>query len=309
MSNKEAKNGMRSVWLPAAMAAPLVQTASASSWPAVLLVGALCLGIGWGLERIHSEPSPWLCVVQWFWLSLLNAEFLSWTMYCWPNYDDYHVVPLTLLSLAAWTAAKGKEHASRAGNVFYWFVIILIGAVLLSGIKDVKLENIEMKAKIKDADLMTVFLLPVIGLSVEKTEKRTKLEILGLGIAASVVTTGVLTLQTAGKAANGFYELSRSLRLLGIGERFESLAAAAMTLGYYVLLTFLLSSCSVGAARIKPGKERWGVWSNAALTALWFLWGFRLSSGILALGTVLTWLVLPVLNSIQINLQKYEKTS
>ena len=309
MSNKEGKNGIRSVWLPAAMAAPLVQTASANSWLAVLLTGALCLGVGWGLERIRSEPSPWLCVVQWFWLSLLNAEFLNWTMYCWPNYENYYVVPLTLLALAAWTAAKGKEQASRAGNMLYWFVIILIGAVLLSGIKDVKLEKIEMEAQIKDANLLTVFLLPVIGLAVEKSEKRTKLGILGLGVATSAVTTGVLTLQAASKADNGFYELSRSLRLLGIGERFESLAAAAMTLGYFVLLSFLLSSCGIGAARIKPGKERWGVWSNAALTALWFLWGFRLNSGVLALGTVLTWLVLPVLNSIQINLQKSEKTS
>lgn len=309
MSNKELKNGVRSLWLPAAMAAPLVQTASSCSWLAVLLTGALCLGTCWGLERIRNEPSPWLCVVQWFWLSLLNAEFLHWTMYCWPDYRSYCAVPLTLLALGAWTAAKGKEQVSRAGNALFWFVIILVGAVLLSGIKDVKLENIGSELRIKNADLLTVFLLPAVGLSVEKSEKRTKLGILGLGIAAAVVTTGVLSAQAAAKVDSGFYELSRSLRLLGIGERFESLAAAAMTLGYFVLLAFLLSSCGVGAARMKVGKESWGVWSNAALTALWFLWGFRLSSAVLSLGTVLTWLVLPVLNSIQINLQKTEKTS
>ncbi len=309
MSNEELKNGKRSLWLPAAMAAPLVQTASADSWLAVLLTGMLCLGIGWGLERIRSEPSPWLCVVQWFWLSLVNAEFLHWTMYCWPDYQNYYAVPLTLLILGAWTAAKGKEQASRAGNVLFWFAIILIGAVLLSGIKDVKLEKIGPELRIKNAHLVTVFLLPVIGRSVEKGAKGTKLGILGLGIATAVVTTGVLSAQAAADADNGFYELSRSLRLLGIGERFESLAAAAMTLGYFVLLTFLLSSCGDGAAKIERGKRNWGVWSNAALTAMWFLWGFRLSSAVLALGTVLTWVVLAVLNSIQINLQKTEKTT
>lgn len=290
------------------MAAPLAQTASASSWLAVLLVGAVCLGICWGLERIGAQPSSWLWVVQWFWLSLVLAEVLHWIMYCWPDHKSYHAVPLTLLALAGWLAGKGKEQASRAGSVIFWLLILLLGAVLLSGAKEIQWENVRPVWRMEKAHLITVLLIPAMGMSL-KEDSGSKGWILALAGLLAFVTTGVLTAAAAEKVDCAFYELSRSLRLLGIADRFESLVAAGMTLGYFVLLSFLLSTCAQGAEGIKPGKGAWGVWSNAALTALWFVWGFRLSSTVLALGTILTWVVLPALNCIQRNLQKYENTS
>ncbi len=293
-----------SLWLLAAVAAPLAQTDSSSSWLAVLLVGGVCLGICWGLERIHDQPSPWLWVVQWFWLSLILGEFLHWTMYCWPDYQSYHAVPLVLLVLAAWLAGKGEEQASRAGSAMFWLLVLLFGAVLLSGAKEIQLENVRPVWQMKNAALITVILIPAMGIGLKGKASGRKRWILALGFLFAFVTTGVLTVSAAEKADSAFYEMSRSIRLLGTVERFESLVAAGMTMGYFVLLSFLLSTCAEGAEQIKQGKGRWGVWSNAVLTALWFIWGFRLSSTVLALGTMLTWVVLPVLNCIQRKIQK-----
>lgn len=288
------------------MAAPLAQTASACSWLAVLMVGIVCLGICWGLERIGARASAWLVVVQWFWLSLVAAEFLHWTMYCWPDYQSYHAVPMALLVLAGWLAAKGKSQASRAGNAMFWLLVILFGAVLLSGGKEVRWENVHSGLRMQNAHLITVMLIPAMGIGVKESGR--KGVILALGVMLAFVTTGVLGAYGAEKSDCAFYELGRSMKLLGFADRFESLVAAGMTLGYFVLLSFLLSTCAQGAEQIKTGEGALGVWSNAVLTALWFVWGFRLSSTVLALGTILTWVVLPALNCLQRNLQKYENT-
>ncbi len=270
----------------------------------MLLVGAACLGICWGLERIDAWPSAWLFVVQWFWLSLVLAEFLRWTAYCWPDHENSYGVPLILLALGAWLAGKGKEQNVRAGSAIFWMVLLLFSAILLSGIKDIRPENLDPGWKWKDANLVTVMLIPAMGISLKDTVAGGKRWIWLYGGLTAAVVTGVLGYSAAMEADCGFYELSRSIRLLGIADRFESLVAAGMTLGYFVLIAYLLGTCGEGAERMKPGKGPWGVWSNAGLTALWFLWGFRLPDAVLAMGSILTWVVLPVLNCIQRNLQK-----
>lgn len=289
------------------MAAPLSQTAAGNSWISVALVGGISLAVCWGAEWIGAKAMPgrWLCAVQWFWLSLIIAEMLHWTMLCWPDYESYHAVPITLLLLAAWASAKGKTQIARAGNVLLWFLIFLFGAVLLPGVKEVKAENLYPAWYMRDAHLVTVLLIPAIGMGMsEKKKIGTKGKILTTAVVFATVTTGVLSLETARNTAAPFYELSRSLRLLGIAERFESLVAAGMTMGYFVLLSYLLSTSANTTEMLKEGKGSWGVWSSAVFSGLFFLSGFRLDSTVLALGTILTWVVLPVLNCAQKNLQK-----
>ena len=303
------KQGNASLWLPAAMAAPLAQTAADGSLPAVLAVGAVCLGICRCLERLDARPSLWLWAVQWFWLSPVLAEFLRWTTYCWTTHEDKFGVPLILLALAAWLAAKGQSRADRACSVLFWLLAFLFGAVLLSGVREVEFRNLYPQWRLENADLAMVFLIPAMGLSLKSKPTGGKLRILVFSLATAAVTIGVLGSSAAKDADCAFYELSRSISLLGVADRFESLVAAGMTLGYFVLLTYLLSACREGAEQIRGGKGAWGVWSNAALTAVWFLLDFRLSGTVLTMGSLLTWAVLPALNCLQRNLQKFEKTS
>lgn len=308
LDNKERSGRQNQTWLLTAMAAPLAQTASGASWLTTALVGAVCLPVCWGLEWLaeKSRPGKWLCAVQWFWLSLILGEVLQWLKLCWPDSPSALAAPLVLLLLAAWTAGKGKEQASRAGSVLFWFLTLLLGAVLLSGVKEIRLDNLRPVWKMQGAHLITVFLIPAMGTSLTGSRRswRPKAGILMLGILLSTVTSGVLSLKAAAEAPSAFYELSRSLRLLGIAERFESLVAAGMTLGYFALLSYLLSAGAAAAEVLRAGKGAWGSWSAAVLSGLFFISGFRLDSAILALGTVLTWVVLPVLNCLQRNLQK-----
>ena len=99
-----------------------------------------------------------------------------------------------------------------------------------------------------------------------------------------------------------FYEMARAMSFLGTAERFESVVAAGMTLGYFVLITLLLRSTANAWESRKNRKV--GIWVSAAFIALVFISGMRMNSRLLAVGTVLVWVVLPVLEKIARNIKK-----
>jgi len=278
------------------MAAPVVQAASNCSWPAAAAICLLCLGICTGLERfgVGGTPGRWIGAVQWLWMLLLISEFLHWSMLCWPNHRSYHAVPLIILALAAASSGRGAEKASRAGGVLFWFLVVLLGMVTLSGVKQIQLENLMPEWKMQTAHLVSVMLIPCIGLTLGKVEHKGKL--LFSTVAVSLVVTGVMGLGLIQKMEAPFYEMSRSMKLLGSSHRYESLVAAGMTLGYFVLTSYLLS---VTAHAWDMGKRQCrSVWISAVFIGLVFVSGMRMNSRILALGTMAIWVVLPLLKKI-----------
>lgn len=295
MYNEQGKNEY-SIWILTAMAAPVIQAASNCSWPVVLVIGVLCLGICAGMERfdVGRNPGKWIGSVQWLWMLLVISEFMHWVMFYWPVNQNYHALPILLLALAAYASAGGAERAARAGAVMWWFLLLLIGAVLLSGIGEVDLENLAPSWDIQTAHLVTVMLLPAMGISLSNTKQKTA--ILLFAVLVSAVTVGVLSMTLISQMEAPFYEMSRSLTLLGIGQRFESLVAAGVTLGYYVLLSYLVT---VTANAWEMGKRHnRSVWITAVFVALVFLSGMRLNSRILALGTIGVWVVLPIFKKV-----------
>lgn len=295
MYNEQGKNEY-SIWILTAMAAPVIQAASNCSWPVVLVIGVLCLGICAGMERfdVGRNPGKWIGSVQWLWMLLVISEFMHWVMFYWPVNQNYHALPILLLALAAYASAGGAERAARAGAAMRWFLLLLIGAVLLSGIGEVDLENLAPSWDIQTAHLVTVMLLPAMGISLSNTKQKTA--ILLFAVLVSAVTVGVLSMTLISQMEAPFYEMSRSLTLLGIGQRFESLVAAGVTLGYYVLLSYLVT---VTANAWEMGKRHnRSVWITAVFVALVFLSGMRLNSRILALGTIGVWVVLPIFKKV-----------
>jgi len=287
-------------FLAAALAAPLIQTASACTWPAVLTVGSACLLTCWAVGRYIAPPDKWLLWLQWLWACVIASEVLHWSADCWPSHPDGYGAPLILLLLAAWAASGGRERASRAGCALLWPLTLLLGAVLLSGIPEIEVKNLKPSWQMPDAGLVTVFLLPLL-LRPGKGKGRGRL-LTGLLLAAlltSAVTAGVLSPGVSRGMRAPFYELSRSLSLLGVAERFESLVAAALTIGYFCSLSLLLSQEAAEKGKLWP-------WIGAGISGLLFVFDLRMDSHLLALGTILMWVLLPALCRLKNNFTKME---
>ncbi|MDO5153926.1 MAG: hypothetical protein Q4D50_11310 [Eubacteriales bacterium] len=304
MYPKEITKKQFSAWLAAALAAPLAQTASACSWPAALAVGGVCLLVCWAVGKYITQPDKWLVILQCLWTCIVLSELLHWSTYCWPTHKSQWAAPLTLLLLAAWAVSGGKERAVRVGCVLIWPLVLLLGAVLLSGVPDIELKNLKPAWQMPDAHLIMVMLLPALCSPGERKENgRLLTGALLFALLTSVVTTGVLSPAVSSGMRSPVYELSRSLSLLGIAERFESLVAAAMTLGYFSLLTYLLS------AQETAWKRQEKTWGTVAISGVLFLTGLRIDSRLLAIGSILLWVVLPVLCHWKNNFKKSEKTA
>ena len=277
-------------WPLEAIAAPLLQTAAGCPWLTVLLTGLFCIGIIWGQELLLAgyHKTAWIRRIQGFWAAVVLGDTMHWSRYCWQKTESVWAAPLLLLALALWLTGKGKPVIQRTNAVMRLFLMGLLGVVLFSALKEIKLVNLKPVWQMKDGSLVTIFLLPALLPRWEKTAGKGKL--LGCALLLSIITTGMITVEAALSLRAPFYEMSRSLTFLGSVKRFESLAASAMTIGYFLLFRFLLS-----AAAADGGEDRRMLWFSAVAGAGLYLSGLRINSSWMAAISVLIWGVLPVL--------------
>lgn len=282
----------KTAWFLTALAVPVMQAASGCSWLTAAALGILCLGVCAGLEAMDVPETKWLSAVQWIWMTVVLSAALEWALYCWPS--DSPAIPGTLLLLAAWTAAGGEEQSLRAGNLLRFFLIALLGAVLLSGVWDIQGENLRPNWRMDNADLVTVLLLPAAGVCLGGKGAGSKLFLLVLTIGVSVVVTGVLSGPFAAAQNSAMYELSKSVRLLGVAERFESLAAAGMTLGYYVFACWSLTLCGRWGKTVTGTETAGPVWLTAAASFAGFFLKWPKTGSFVPAGTVIMFVFAPL---------------
>lgn len=287
---KREKN--KTAWFLTALAVPVMQAASGCSWLTVAALGGLCLGVCAGVEAFGVPESKWLCGLKWAWMTVILSMGLRWSLYCWTT--GSWLIPGTLLLLAGWTAAGGEERSMRAGNLMRFFLIALLGAVLLSGGWDVKVENLWPDWRLDNADLVTVLLLPAAGACLGGKGTGPKLALLVLAIGVSVVVTGVLSGAYAAVQTSAFFELSKCVRLFGVAERFESLAAAGMTLGYYIFACWCLNLCGEWS-RVVTGEERkWPICLTVVTAFLGFFVKWKKMGYFVPIGTVIVFVLAPL---------------
>ena len=314
MNSRCEKNGRFSLGLLAAMAAPLAHTASRESWLTVLAAGFAVLGVS--LLRNNTEDaerSGKVCaVLRWIWITIVLSQTAHWVMTCWKDYESYEAIPLTLLALGAWAAAKGDQVIKRVGGVLFWGLLILLAAIGVSATKDVKIVNLRPVWTVPDGTFLTVLLIPCIILSQSgKDNNRGEgIALWAYAIGVSVVTTGVLSLEVARQVQSPVYELGRSVSVLGFAERIESLVAAAMTLGYFVLTGCLLGRAGEAAGNVEKKWHKPGVWISAAAAGGLLIWGIRINGIVLAGGIVLLWICCPLCGKMadKINFKKSKKS-
>lgn len=255
-----------------ALAGPMVHAFAGCSWPAAVLFAA----VSWALHRClgaGEEKIPaWLYPLRELWQVLAAVTLLNWLVLYWPGLRAEAVAASAVL-LAVYAVSKGKAASARAWGVSWYAIAILLGSVLLSAVPMIEKENLSVwtqPGSLADASFasLLLFTLP------------TGSAIL-LGPAASICVTGVLGL-TAGQAA--FYELSRNIRLLGAVPRFESLAAASMTLSFGTALAGLLES------REKAADWKKTILKGCTVFSLWYL-GLEIPTQYLTIGCILLWII------------------
>lgn len=296
MHSADEKNSR--AFLLSAVAAPVVQLAAGCSWVVVAATGAACIVLS-VLPGARTGGKV-LSAIQWLWLIPVLSWAVSGARYCWQQTGGSLILPGTLLLLAAWTAAKGKTVSARAGNLLRFFLIALLAVVLLSGIGEIRLPNLRPQWRPEGLELAVLFLLPALFQAAEgeKIPLGTKTAAAVLGVGAAVVGTGVLSLGYAGSASNPLSELSRSIRLLGTSYRFESLASWASTLGWYLLMTCILTAAGSFGKTCIPEKEKCAVWVCAAASVALGVSGFRIKTAVLIAGSVLLWIVIPAITAL-----------
>ena len=289
-------------WVLAALSAPLCHLAGITGWAEVAVAGVLCTWLS--VERFRQTDEITVCP-KWFAASaciclvLVTGVCLDLAGSTWPTGDTTSIVPIVLLLLAVWSAWEGAEKASRTGSVLMWLLLLLFAAVVAGGIGNVKLSRIELSGRLSNGLVFLVFLLPGVAKQLPIAKGQSKLLWILPGFSALIafLVKGTLSEPVAGAMVNPFYEFGKSLSLFGVVERYESLVSVALTIGYFCLLSMLLSSAYHLSESIYEGKGRQGV----ILTALGSVWVMIIpikSYHFPALLLLIAWFVMPAVRNI-----------
>ncbi len=283
-----------SLWLFAAMTAPIFCLAGTADWLTVLLaalVGMCFCTLVWLVPENRIWQQKWYCTLQSVWLILIFAVLSRWADRVWPTGNGKPAVSLALTVLAATSALSGKTAAAQVGVLLCGAVTILYSIVLLSGIG--QWHSAAEKVETAEPWLWLLsFMLPAGGVKVLSKRKKAVLPWISLlAVGVSVWIAGLAVDRTNGWP---FYEAAKSLRLLGIADRFEALVSVAATLGFFSLFSLLLSGVYDFAEQLFPQGGKIGTVASAA--AGWLAGGLlqKVNVCLLAVATLFIWGVLPL---------------
>ena len=288
-------------WLFVAVSAPLIQLVGKSGWLTTLVTGVALLGLCWLVTALPTSKilqKKWFCLLQLPVIALVTAEFAKWSVDAWPTGTDFPVVPLMLLTLAVFSALHGASVASRVPSVLFWFLAILYGIVLAAGSKNVKAQWLTPSWKLPEEGLLLTLLLPAVAVLLPREKGRIMhlvFPVLLLFLAAAALwTVGTISPNVATEVPWPFYESSKSLSLLGVAERFESLVSVAMTLGYFSLYSLLLSAAGSVGENLKPGWGKGALVACGIAASVLTLFVIHTAQVLLVIFTLIAWCFLPL---------------
>lgn len=266
------------LWLLAAIAAPVAHF-SGCGWLTVLVTAAAVLPLT--LPGREWRFSRTVALTQILWLGLVAGSLLPASAACWPSDNDL-AVPLTLLTLAALT---GATKAPRIGAVLAFAMGLLALPIAISGAVHLELSWLNSAPLIWKPMLALVFLLPALPTGGRKKGGA----VLGAGVIAllsAILIQGVLSPNVAGSLTDPEYQTARTLGYL------EPVAAAALTLGWYALTTWLFSAAADIAQKSQMGQRLPYVllWGTAA-TVVALKW--QLPATLLTVLSAILWCLIP----------------
>ncbi|MGM9600619.1 MAG: hypothetical protein ACI3W5_03390 [Faecousia sp.] len=303
MKSHEISPKAFTAWLATAMLGPVAMVSAVSSWSSVLvssiLCGVLCAFIyrccdgGMRKHKLYSG----LALI---WNVYAAAVVANWGSICWPGKGGQVVVPLVLIALAAISAYNGTRGASSVGAALCPLCAIIFAVVLACGVGNLQWHRITLSTAAPGGMLLFVFLLPLAAVAIPR-QRGAKIggALAGIAVFAvliSVAVIGTLSLPVALTREDAFYEFSKSLQIFSAVQRFESIAAVAVTLSVYAMLSLLLSAVGELGESIYAKSGKWIVLGGAAVSAIIVVMGYGISSKYVAILSLLVWAIGNVLN-------------
>lgn len=230
-------------------------------------------------------------------LSVILGVLCRYAVQSWPK-GGHPVVSIIILVMAVWSAWKGTAAAARVGCVLFWIVLLLYLVLLGAGVKDIQIRwLIPTKGDVNSIGGILLLTPAVAALHLNRSEviKPRLLLIAVFCITASAITAGVLSPAVAKGTENAFYEMTRSLNLLGQARRFEAVLSAGMTLGWFSLINLYLTLCNNLAENIHAGSGRWGCIASAILALIIQLCDLHIPGILLLILGAVFWVFLPLL--------------
>ncbi len=303
----------RWVWLASGLSGAVAARICGLNWAWVLGAGLLVAlyyiyidmrlhphGVAELLPAVFGKAGKILAAIVLLWTILLMAWAANLANGAFPMVKGGPVLGWTVLALAAWGSWKGPAACARCAGVLCLFLLALYGVIGGFAIPDVQLKNLLPVGTWEDGlQALGVFLLPSAVWYLPCTRSRKKpmwqmaLLLPAFGAGLAIVTSGVLSPLLARSQAAALYTLAQSVSLFGVVERIEPLLSAAMTMGVFCLLSAMACACGQLWGQLRPW--RWSEILSCVAAAALMGWAENLDFRILALGTAVVYVLLPLL--------------
>ena len=255
----------------------------------------LCIWLRW---TFGAEPSgKVVSCFQWLLAVMVMIAACRYAQQSWPG-GAHTVIGIILLLLAFWSVQKGTSAAARVGSVLFWFVLILYLVLFGAALKDVRMEWLRPVKGDVNAFGCVLLLTPAAATVhlYNKEGIKPRLLLIGLfAIVSAVLTAGVLSPQVALHKDHAFYEMTRSLNLLGQARRFEAVLSAGMTAAWFALLSLYLSLCKHYSEMLHPEWGTRGTVAAAAIVVVVLLCDLHIPEILLLITGAIFWVLLPIL--------------
>lgn len=210
-----------------ALTVPAAEAAAGKNWlPTLILALASVLVCTW-ISALTDPNLQWLNDLRSIAAVLLLSGLLNWTHDCWPGRGATYAVPGVLVLLAVYAVWRGS--AVRTASVLRYGVYLIFLLLAISGLLQLRWSQLRPRAELPSMALAAALLLPLLG------RKGKTWHVFPNGLiaaAAAFITAGTASL----------YAYSRGLSLAGVTEHLESLAACALTAGWFASICYVLDS-------------------------------------------------------------------
>lgn len=210
-----------------ALTVPAAEAAAGKNWlPTLILALASVLVCTW-ISALADPNLQWLNDLRGIAAVLLLSGLLNWTHDCWSGRGAAYAVPGVLVLLAVYAVWRGS--AIRAASVLRYGVYLIFLLLAISGLLQLRWSQLRPRAELPSMALAAALLLPLLG------RKGKTWHVFPNGLiaaAAAFITAGTASL----------YAYSRGLSLAGVTEHLESLAACALTAGWFASICYVLDS-------------------------------------------------------------------
>ncbi len=210
-----------------ALTVPAAEAAAGKNWlPTLILALASVLVCTW-ISALADPNLQWLNDLRSIAAVLLLSGLLNWTHDCWPGRGAAYAVPGVLVLLAVYAVWRGS--AVRAASVLRYGVYLIFLLLAISGLLQLRWSQLRPRAELPSMALAAALLLPLLG------RKGKTWHVFPNGLiaaAAAFITAGTASL----------YAYSRGLSLADVTEHLESLAACALTAGWFASICYVLDS-------------------------------------------------------------------